>query len=916
MVKKLEILLIALAATQLEPSNSLSAPTRRPSRQPNSQPTAVPSYSMNPTIHPSKYPTASPNYIHATGGDATESNSSFVVYHFSTKVQKQSMVYPRAPLDSPYLHVHVCSLFSYQVGYAHDFNSSGSMPIVSAPVDMYMDLPLTPPTTPEFIDVQDPGSSVFVHRLWGIAIDGVPIYSGLVDNGVDFIHLMSTGESSVSASSFMRVDFCGGSYGPTADNGGGVRYHYRAMPTCLLASQRAGRELKRQQYVDDIYQLLDAFTGINGAQLLGYTLQGYPIYSPYDARGQLHTNLDNCNGKFVNGTYGYYVTHTFPYIVGCDGPGVYDAEDVGVSGEYLAAAVGTAYSACPGGRYPTTDRVSDGCVPCPPGRYSPVAYTQLPAWLATASVIDVAEYTCSGVCPVGSYCPAASVKPIPCPAGRYGTSKELGTEFCSGECKGGYFCRPGSATPTQHTCGLATFYCPAGAVGRVPVTVGYYTTPEDGPEGARDGQLPCGPGTWCSKGVRAPCPPGRFGATSYLTTANCTDTCPAGSYCPQASTQPIPCPAGTYGSERGLVDPSCSGQCSPGHWCPAGSTSPLEKECRGGIYGGELGLTTAECSPLCELGGPPSSTSGAGKHCAARECPAGYYCPPATATPRHTCGGAHSYCPAGATGPTTVDVGYYTIGATSRPGDWQVAADALTRKAQQECEPGTYCLDGVRRPCPAGFYSDEYGSNSTLCKGPCTAGFYCQSGSASPVQLPCGNSSVYCPTGSAAPLAVPTGYYTHKTSSSTPTDVFICPRGSYCQWGVIRPCPAGTFADGKGAHTPLCGGLCSPGFYCPIGSTSKYMVPCPAGSYGRAGETAKRCSGPCDPGYHCDLGSPSPRQHECGSVMVYCPLGSAWPLNVTTDHFSTGGGVWTRSAQAYCAPHGPNPCPSTTAKGK
>ena len=70
-----------------------------------------------------------------------------------------------------------------------------------------------------------------------------------------------------------------------------------------------------------------------------------------------------------------------------------------------------------GGHYPTTDRVTNGCQRCPAGRYSPVAYNQLPSWLSTGTDVDIATYTCSGICPPGSYCPEASVRPIPCPAG-------------------------------------------------------------------------------------------------------------------------------------------------------------------------------------------------------------------------------------------------------------------------------------------------------------------------------------------------------------------------------------------------------------------------------------------------------------------------------------------------------------------
>ena len=57
------------------------------------------------------------------------------------------------------------------------------------------------------------------------------------------------------------------------------------------------------------------------------------------------------------------------------------------------------------------------------------------------------------------------------------------------------------------------------------------------------------------------------------------------------------------------------------------------------------------------------------------------------------------------------------------------------------------------------------------------------------------------------PLPTPIGYFSHKVTTTTPRDIEICPAGYYCIAGVKRPCPAGTFADGLGAHTPLCGGL-------------------------------------------------------------------------------------------------------------
>lgn len=56
--------------------------------------------------------------------------------------------------------------------------------------------------------------------------------------------------------------------------------------------------------------------------VLGYALDGHAIYGPYDQHGRLHDGLDNCNGKFLDdGTYAYFATPTFPYLLGCFGPG-------------------------------------------------------------------------------------------------------------------------------------------------------------------------------------------------------------------------------------------------------------------------------------------------------------------------------------------------------------------------------------------------------------------------------------------------------------------------------------------------------------------------------------------------------------------------------------------------------------------
>jgi hypothetical protein len=56
----------------------------------------------------------------------------------------------------------------------------------------------------------------------------------------------------------------------------------------------------------------------------GIARDGHVIYGPYNAEGEIWNcdDHDACNGFFLDdGSYGYASTVTFPYIVGCWGPG-------------------------------------------------------------------------------------------------------------------------------------------------------------------------------------------------------------------------------------------------------------------------------------------------------------------------------------------------------------------------------------------------------------------------------------------------------------------------------------------------------------------------------------------------------------------------------------------------------------------
>ena len=57
---------------------------------------------------------------------------------------------------------------------------------------------------------------------------------------------------------------------------------------------------------------------------MGLALDGHLIVGPYNSDGELWSCEDHdvCNGVFLSdNSYAYAMTYTFPYVVGCWGPG-------------------------------------------------------------------------------------------------------------------------------------------------------------------------------------------------------------------------------------------------------------------------------------------------------------------------------------------------------------------------------------------------------------------------------------------------------------------------------------------------------------------------------------------------------------------------------------------------------------------
>ena len=85
-------------------------------------------------------------------------------------------------------------------------------------------------------------------------------------------------------------------------------------------------------------------------------------------------------------------------------------------------------TACAAGTYCVAGRQRD----CPAGRYG--------------SGTKLRTAKCDGLCHKGFYCPPGSTSPTeyPCPKGTYGARPGLGDESCSGPCAAGYDCPPAS----------------------------------------------------------------------------------------------------------------------------------------------------------------------------------------------------------------------------------------------------------------------------------------------------------------------------------------------------------------------------------------------------------------------------------------------------------------------------------------
>ncbi|KAM4567238.1 uncharacterized protein PAE49_010636 isoform 2-T2 [Odontesthes bonariensis] len=471
-------------------------------------------------------------------------------------------------------------------------------------------------------------------------------------------------------------------------------------------------------------------------------------------------------------------------------------------------------------------------------------------------------------CFAGHFCPPGTMFPTQykCPVGTWSSHSGLEAESECQPCPRGWYCLAGSAAPTGRC--NSGHYCPEGtAYGtQFPCPAGTYSIQMG--NRYREDCLICPKGLFCQRGTSkpSPCPPSTFRHLKGGRRLEDCSACPAGYFCPYSATvNPRVCGAGSY-SDEGSVECSpclqghyCSNEttseeamrsvmvcppgflcsqglardpqrsatlCPRGFYCPGGSINPNPIPCPNGTYGESPGLRDISECLQCPKG----------KYCYTQQpqeqpitrptgvCPDGHYCPPGTGYP-------YTYpCQAGTYRNNTLD----HSGEACFPCPSRHYCNRLGTHVPLLCPLGFYCPDGTStpKPCPEGTYS----SRSALSDGsectPCGGGQYCTGVGLVEPSGSC-KERFYCRVGakSATPVDGPTGG--------------LCPPGSYCPLATSSPfpCPSGTFSNSTGLHSPEECISCPPGFYC-IGSNSTSP------------------SGPCFPGFYCTGGSTSPLQYE------------------------------------------------------
>ncbi len=171
--------------------------------------------------------------------------------------------------------------------------------------------PSTVPTASGFVNY----GSTDISTATGISVDGVMIFSPDSLNNVDPFYP----PPSVSAE---LVDTC-----LAHCQAGGV-YHYHIGSGCMVNPPNGSiTACAATSCISNIANYSTyGFYNYQTMTVIGVAKDGHVIYGPYlSANTRVTSGFDVCNGMFYDsiGNYAYFATSTYPYLVGCFGPGNY-----------------------------------------------------------------------------------------------------------------------------------------------------------------------------------------------------------------------------------------------------------------------------------------------------------------------------------------------------------------------------------------------------------------------------------------------------------------------------------------------------------------------------------------------------------------------------------------------------------------
>ena len=463
----------------------------------------------------------------------------------------------------------------------------------------------------------------------------------------------------------------------------------------------------------------------------------------------------------------------------------------------------------------------------------------------------------TGKCPTGYYCPegTGSNASNPCPSGTFQSNEQATNSSACIPCSPGYYCE-GEGNSKVTTYCTQGYYCPVGCTD------------------ATCSKNPCD--GHCANMVGGQCPVGHMCPTLDLSVhfgraVASVDTLIDGYTSKISTIVPIACNASTYASSAASYECStcpagyyCGDACVSPLVCPAGMYCPLGTgaysdvpRCPEGSYSNATGLQAETSCTLCTGG---YACTAAGLTEPNDVCGAGYYCQQGamqvTGTPGTNLGGVGGVCPVGAHCPEKSELPTLCL-----PGTYRATTGATQIGDCTLCDAGKYCksagLSAVEGECSEGWYCLIGSTDSKPDNDWCTEGHYCLPGS--PTETPC-----------------PAGTYNPRILGTTEQNCLPCKAGHYCNAGagnVTGLCDAGYYCTGNSSTpTPTDvaeGGKCSPGFYCPKGSSA--MLTCDPGSYcDKSG--LPTVTGECFGGWYCVAGSVTPMPED-GTTGNVCPTG-------------------------------------------